>query len=85
MVTILMIPAKMATLDLLKIKVFWNKGYDVIVFVYDAMNKNLSRDSNYTVYVVKSLVTLALPWKEYDLNFIIIWPEKPLLLRGGLG
>ena len=30
MVTILMMSAKMATLGLLKIKVFLNKGYDVI-------------------------------------------------------
>ena len=52
MVVILMMSAKLATLDLLKIKVFWNKGYDVIIFVYDVINKNLSRDSNYIVDVV---------------------------------
>ena len=52
MVTILMMSAKMATLGLLKIKVFWNKGYDVIIFIYEGINKNLSRDSNYTVDVV---------------------------------
>ena len=44
--TILMMSAKMATLGLLRIKLFWNKGYDVIVFVYDVTNKILSRDSN---------------------------------------
>ena len=49
MVTILMISAKLATL---KIKVFWNKGYDVIVSVRDVTNKVLSCDSNYTVDVV---------------------------------
>ena len=42
----------MATLGLLKIKIFWNKGYDVIIFVYDVINKNLSRDSYYIVDVV---------------------------------
>ena len=52
MVTILIISAKMATLGVLKIKVFLNKGYDVINFVYDVTNKNLSRDSNYLVNVV---------------------------------
>ena len=52
MVAILIIPAKMATLDLLKIKVFWNKGYDVIISVHDVTNKILSRDSNYIVDVV---------------------------------
>ena len=52
MVTILMMSAKIATLDLLKIKVFWNKGYDVIIFVHDVINKTLSRESNYIVDVV---------------------------------
>ena len=47
-----MMTAKMATLDLLKITVFWNKGYDVIVSVDDVTNKILSRDSNYIVDVV---------------------------------
>ena len=52
MVTISMMSAKMATPGLLKIKVFWNIGYDVILFVQDFTNKILSRDSNYTVEVV---------------------------------
>ena len=52
MVTILMMSAKMTTLGLLKIKVFWNKGYDVIISVHDVTNKILSRDSNYIVDVV---------------------------------
>ena len=51
MVTILMVSAKMATLGLLKIKIFWYKGYDVIIFVYDVTNKILSRDSNYIIDV----------------------------------
>ena len=48
MVTILMMSAKLATPFLLKIKIFWNKGYDV----YDVVNKILSRDSNDIVGVV---------------------------------
>ena len=52
MVTILMISAKMATLDFLKIKVFLNKGYDVITSVHDVTNKILSNESNYIVGVV---------------------------------
>ena len=44
--------AKMATPGLLKIKVFWNKGYDVIIYVHDVTNKILSRDSNYIVDLV---------------------------------
>ena len=66
MVTILMTSAKIDTLGLLKIKVFWNKVYDVIVPVYDVTNEILSRDINYLVDVVvwQSLVTLALLWKK---------------------
>ena len=45
-------PTKMATPDLLKITVFWNKGYDVIIYVHDVTNKILSRDSNFIVDVV---------------------------------
>ena len=44
--------AKMAILDLLKIKVFWNKVYDVIISVHDVTNKILSRELNYIVKVV---------------------------------
>ena len=39
MVTILMMLAKMATLGLLNIKVFRNKGYDVTISLYDVINK----------------------------------------------
>ena len=48
MVTILIMSAKMAPLGLLKIKVFGNKDYDVIIPV----NEILSCDSNYVVGVV---------------------------------
>ena len=46
MVLVLM-SAKLATLDLLRIKVFWNKDYDVMTSVHDVTSKILSRDSNY--------------------------------------
>ena len=49
MVTVLLVSAKITTLGLLKIKVFWNKGYDVIIFVHDVTNIILLRDSNYIV------------------------------------
>ena len=52
MVTILMMSAKMATLGLPKVKLFWNKGYDVIVSAHDVTSKIFSRDSNYIVEVV---------------------------------
>ena len=48
MLTILMMSAKMVTLGLVKIKVFWNKGYDVIICRHQ---QNLSHDSNNVVCV----------------------------------
>ena len=52
MVTILMMSAKMATVGLLKMKLFWNKGYDFIIYVHDITNKIISRDLNYIADVV---------------------------------
>ena len=46
-----MMSAEMATSGLLKITVFWNKSYNVIICVDDVTDKILSRDSNYTVDV----------------------------------
>ena len=44
--------AKMATPGSLKITVFWNEGYHVIIPVNDVTNKFLSRGSNYVVEVL---------------------------------
>ena len=52
MVAILIMSAKLATLGLLKIKLLWNKGYDVIISVHYVISKILSRDSNYIVDVI---------------------------------
>ena len=52
MVEFLMMSAKFATLDLLQIKIFKKKGYDVIFSVCDVTNEILSRDSNYFVEVI---------------------------------
>ena len=49
MVIILMISAKLATLGLLKIKVFWNKDHDIIISVHGVTNKILSCDLDYIV------------------------------------
>ena len=46
-----MMSAKMASPGLLKITVFRNKGYDVMIYVHDLTNKILSRDSSYIVDV----------------------------------
>ena len=51
MATILVTSAKMATLGLLKIKVFLNKCYDFIISAYGVINKIFSRDLNSTVNV----------------------------------
>ena len=47
-----MMSVKLATLGLLKIKLFGNKGYDVIIAVHGVISKVLSRDSNYIGEVV---------------------------------
>ena len=42
----------MATPGLLKITLFWNKGYDIIISVHGLTKKILSGDSNYMVDVL---------------------------------
>ena len=44
-----MMSAKMTTPGLLRITVFWNTGYDIIISIGDVTNKSLSRDPNYIV------------------------------------
>ena len=39
----------MDTLGFLKIKVFWNKTYEIITSVHDATSEVFSRHSNYIV------------------------------------
>ena len=52
MVTILMMSAKITTPDLLKIRLFGNNSYDVMIFAHDVTNNILSGDSNYIIDVV---------------------------------
>ena len=52
MVAILMMLAKLATLGLLKTKVFRNKGYNIVISFHYVTNKILSSDSYYIVDVV---------------------------------
>ena len=56
-----MMPAKMASPSLLKITVFWSKGYDFIITIDDFAKKILWHDSNYNVDVLmlSKFVTLA--------------------------
>ena len=48
----LMMSARMATLDLFKMRIFWNKGYYVIYSVYEVTDKISSHNPNYIVDVV---------------------------------
>ena len=50
--TILMMSTIMATPGFLKTKVFWKRGYDVIIFL-DDINKIFSHDSIYIADVTK--------------------------------
>ena len=52
MVAILILLAKLGTPGFLKKKLFWNKGYEVIIFAYAVGNNILSRNSNYIVDLV---------------------------------
>ena len=55
MTTIFMISAEMTTAALLKVKVFWNKGYDITISVHNVIKKILLRDSNVIVDVFMRL------------------------------
>ena len=50
-VAALMMSVKLVTLSVLKIKIFWNEDYDVIISVHDVANKILLRNSIYIVDV----------------------------------
>ena len=52
MVEILIMSAKMATPGYLKVKLFWNNSYDVIIIVHAVFNKTLSGDANYIVDMI---------------------------------
>ena len=44
--------ANITTPGVLKIRVFWNNGYDIVISVHDVTNKILSRDSNHILDMV---------------------------------
>ena len=47
-----MMSAKMGTPDIIKIKVFWKKDYNLKVSVHDVINTILPRELNHNVNVV---------------------------------
>ena len=63
---------------LLKISVFWNKGYGVTITVHSVTNKCLSRNLHYVADVIiwSTILTSAFCERSYhNLNFIRIWPN----------
>ena len=72
-----MMSLKMATPGPLKITVFWNKGYNLIIPVDGVINKILSCDSNYIVDVFMwpkfgncSISMREVQFTNHNLNFI---------------
>ena len=47
MIAALMMSAKLVTLNVLEIKIFWNEDYDVIISIHDVTNKILLLDLIY--------------------------------------
>ena len=84
MAAILMMSAKLATLDLLKIKVSWNKSNDAIISAYDVNNKILSCDSNHIVDVVMWL-KFGISMRELIITSISFDQKNFFFLRGALG
>ena len=68
-----MMSAKIATPGLLKKKVFWNKFYDVILFIDDVTNKILLLDSNYIIdaFMWPKFGNCSIPMREVITNSIL--------------
>ena len=52
MVAILMMSGKLASLGLLKVKLFWSKGYGFIIFAHEVTKQIFTPGSNYIADVV---------------------------------
>ena len=83
-----MMSAKIASLGLLKIKVFWKKGYEAKISGHDVTNIILSGESNYTVDAVmwpnfgssnismrEVIITLIFSWSSIisNLSYMPVW------------
>ena len=79
MFTILM-SAKLATPNL-KIKIFWNKGCDVIIPHYNITNKTLLCDSNNIVDVVMWIKSAN---SSMSMREVIIMSKKKAFFLGGV-
>ena len=88
MFAVLMTSAKMATLGLLKEKVFGSKVITSKFLSKDVTNKILSRDSNYIVNVVMwpKFGNSHISMREVTITSMLrIWPEKSRSFRAALG
>ena len=65
MIVILVMSIKLATLNLLNTKIFWNKAYDATTSVRVLTNKIWSCESNNVVYVVL--------WPKLGNSSLSIW------------
>ena len=52
MIAILIILSKSVTLGLLRIKILWNKGYDIMILIYRGIKKIVWPESNNIMNVV---------------------------------
>ena len=89
MVTILMMPAKMATPVLLKIKIFWKKFITSQFRYMTSPTEFYHVISNYNVNVVMwpRVCSSSISVREVIItsSFVRIWSEKILFLKGGIG
>ena len=79
MVAILMMSAKLATLGLLKIKVFWNKSYYDITPVHDLMPEPKS-DGVLSLNVKKLLILNTEFHRSFVLALFSVWWMQCYLL-----
>ena len=79
MIVIVVMSAQLTTPGLLKLNIFWNKDYGVIISAYNVTNKScghVTKFDNSGIYAREVI---------HNFNFIRIWPEKKNFLRGYLG
>ena len=68
-----MLPANIATSDLPKVKIFWDKDYDAIISLHDITKKNLSRDTNHIIDMIM--------WRKFG-NLAFLCNQKKLFFEG---
>ena len=80
--------AKLTTLGVFKIKILWNKIYDILISVYDVANKVLSHGSNYIVDMAMRLkfANFSISMRQGTMKWILQrFDWKKYFVRSGLG